>query len=398
MRREGLFGWDALYGQEYALASLYECPRALFWELARASEGLGRVFARTVAAVQQGDDRLLAELGLPRETFGVVRTPLFSRLATLIGRFDFIQTATGLKMLEFNAETPCAVAEAFYVNERVCRYYGAVNPNAGCGGQLARAFRGAVAAYRRRGYPVKNIVFSSVDWHEEDLGTTLYLLQASGLKARYVPMSQLRVWEDRLQVWENGAHTPVDLLYRLYPLERLVLDRDEDGYPTGIHVLDLIARRRLAVINPPAALIAQSKALQALIWNLFEAGQFFKPEERRCIARYMLPTYLENRFSGCRPYVVKPVLGREGGGVTVFDAAGHMAARDAEDEYWEQPMVYQLRAEGQVIRTETEQGMFAGYPVLGVFLAGGRAAAVMARLGGIITGNMAYFLPLSVKK
>ena len=114
---------------------------------------------------------------------------------------------------------------------------------------------------------------------------------------------------------------PVDVLYRLHALEILAEDRDDDGYPTGAHALELIARRRVAVINPPGALLSQTKAMQALIWALHEAGEFFDPEEHRIIETYMLPTYLENRFRGI-PHVTKPIFGREGAGVTLYDASG----------------------------------------------------------------------------
>ena len=50
---------------------------------------------------------------------------------TAIGRFDFAVTEQGIKMLEFNSDTPTGIVEAFYVNGHVCRYHGAVNPNEG---------------------------------------------------------------------------------------------------------------------------------------------------------------------------------------------------------------------------------------------------------------------------
>ena len=224
-------------------------------------------------------------------------------------------------MLEFNSDTPTGIVEAFYVNGRVCEYFGAEDPNEGCEEHLRLAFRHALDTYRTEGYATDHVVFSALDWHEEDAGTTRYLLDRSGLDGHFVPLSDLRVEGERMTALVGGASLPVDVLYRLHALEILAEDRDDDGYPTGAHALELIARRRVAVINPPGALLSQTKAMQALIWALHEAGEFFDPEEHRIIETYMLPTYLENRFRGI-PHVTKPIFGREGAGVTLYDARG----------------------------------------------------------------------------
>ncbi|WP_229537391.1 glutathionylspermidine synthase family protein, partial [Pelosinus baikalensis] len=68
-------------------------------ELAYATERLGTIFTKMIAAVQQGNDVLLRELGIPSQMFGAVRLPMMRAIPTLIGRFDFARTAEGLKML-----------------------------------------------------------------------------------------------------------------------------------------------------------------------------------------------------------------------------------------------------------------------------------------------------------
>ena len=394
LRQQGVFTWDSMYGEEYALASVLPVSSEFRIELKRASEALGAIFARTSAVVMQADDELLANLGLPEATWAAIRNSLPELLPTVIGRFDFAATPTGLKMLEFNAETPTDIVEAFYVNARVCDAFGAADPNAGMAAGLTEAFRRAMNCYRRRGWATDRIVFSSVDWHEEDAGTTRFLLAQSGLDAEFVPLSQLRVYEDRLQVWDGQAHTPVDLMYRLHPLEKLAEEQDTDGYPTGRHVLEIVADGRLAMINPPAAIIAQSKAVQALIWSLHESREFYTPDEQATIEQYMLPTYFENRFSACSPYVTKPVYGREGGAVTLFGPDGVAWARDEEAEYWDQLVLYQQYAELPKLTVETLNGLYCGRMIFGSFLIDGKGSGVVARVGSRITGNMAYFQPL----
>ncbi len=397
MREEGVFTWDRMYGEEYALADIHLITREFRRELANATERLGSLFAKVVPVLQQAEDALLLELGVPSQALAAVRTVVSQTVPTIIGRFDFAQTEEGFKMLEYNSDTPTGIVEAFCVNGRACRFFDRQDPNEGMNMQLARAFGNMIEAYRRRGYPTEKIWFSSLDWHEEDKGTTQYLLRESGLQARFSPLEHLRVWNDRLYVLDGQEMQPVDVLYRLHALEKLAEEQDEDGYPTGAHVLSLIADRKLAIINPPSAFLIQTKALQALIWNLHEQGQFFHDEEHDTIARYMLPTYFENRFLGETDYVTKPVFGREGGGVVLFDADGGIAEKDQEDSYWEQQMIYQKRVELPKITVNTEAGVYDGRLLWGSFLIGGEPSAIVARVGGPITNNMSYYLPVGIK-
>lgn len=397
LREAGVFTWDWMYGEEYALASLHEIDASFRQEIAEATEGLGRIFTKVVGILQQSPDELLLELGVPEAAIGAVKRVIDPERTTLIGRFDFAPTAEGIKMLELNSDTPTGIVEAFYANGRVCEYFGKTDPNSGLSAGLRDGFQRFAARYRELGYPTDRVYFSSLDWHEEDAGTTRYLLEQSGLAGQFLALADLRVYEDRLYALVDGEHQPVDLLYRLHALEKLAEETDTDGYPTGAHVLDLIARGHLAVINPPSGFAVQTKAVQALVWNLYETGEFFDEEERAIIGRYMLPTYLENRFYGQEPYVSKPIFGREGGAVTLHDASGQPIDRDVEENYWEQPMVYQKLVEMQEIEVETLKGPYRGHLLWGSFLIDGRASAIVARVGGRITGNLSYYLPVAVR-
>lgn len=177
LREEGIFTWDWMYGEEYALADLHLIPASFRDELATATAALGRIFTKVTPVLQQADDALLLELGVPQQALQTVRTAVLLKLPTAIGRFDFAETQAGLKMLECNSDTPTGIVEAFYVNEHACRFFGVNNPNAGMDVQLRHAFAKLLQAYRDMGYPIEHVWFSSLDWHEEDKGTTLYLME-----------------------------------------------------------------------------------------------------------------------------------------------------------------------------------------------------------------------------
>lgn len=399
IKEAGIFTWDWDHhsGTEYALATVYPISESFRRELGFATQCLGQIFAKTVEIVQKGPDSLLKELGIPEATWGAVRLPIMPSIPTLIGRFDFAHTPAGLKMLEFNSDTPTCLVEAFYVNGLLCEAAGFADPNQGENQRLEIVFRKLVEHYQQLGYHTDQIVFSALDWHLEDAGTTLYLLAQSGLEASFAPLSTLAVKGDQLYRLTEDAAIPIDVLYRLHALEMLANDQDEQGYPTGKHLLRLVADGCLALINPPGALLSQTKALQALIWNLNDSRLFYTAEEREWIARYMLPTYVDNPFHGQRPYVKKPIFGREGGTVTIYDDRGVPIAYDREQRYGDQMMIYQEAAEMEKVEVETWNGRFAGELLWSSFLIGGQSSAVVARLGGKITNDASYFLPVGLK-
>lgn len=393
-----IFSWDWIEGMEYGLVGIHYINPNFLQEMKLATEALGGIYAKTVFAVQGAKDELLLELGIPQEILLAVRVLVKPEIVTVMGRFDFMQTTDGLKMIEFNADTPTSVVEAFYVNEKACSFFGAESPNQGTEGQIREAFTRIIETYKEQGYATASIVFSALNWHKEDRDTVKYIMHQSGLKAKFVALEDLRIFDDRLCALIDDQLEPIDVWYRLHALEKLVEDHDEkDNYPTGAHVLDLVARGKLALINPPSAFIAQTKALQSLIWNLHEAGEFYTSEEHTWIENYMLPTYMENRFLNKHPFVSKPIFGREGGAVSLFDQDGGVAEQDKDNFYWDQPMIYQKRVEMEEVESNTVNGPYRGRLLWGSFLVGGQASAVSARLGERITGNLACFLPIGLK-
>ncbi|WP_369411261.1 glutathionylspermidine synthase family protein [Polycladospora coralii] len=399
IRQEGIFTWDTMYGEEYALASTYAISNAFRSEMAYATKQLGRIFHKTLQHVRLGSDQLLKELGLPRSTWPTIRLNFPYDAPTLIGRFDFAYTEQGLKMLEFNSDTPTGIVEAFYTNGKVCEALGKQDPNEKENLKIKAGFQRILSLYQKLGYNTKQIHFSSLNWHEEDKGTTLYLLRESGLSAVYTPLHQIGVKEDGVYAWDEQKlqEIEVNVWYRLHALEILAEDQDVDGYATGKHLLRLIADQKLGIINPPSGFIGQTKALQALIWMLHESNLFFTAEEKEIIQTYMLPTYLDNPFLKKEAYVRKPILGREGGAVTLFDDKGDLIDKDKEENYWDQAMIYQKYMPLQPIQTETLKGTYEGQLLWGSFLIDGEPSAIIARVDQGITSNLSHFLPIELK-
>lgn len=387
--------WDRMYGKEYMVPALTVFSRELVQQVAEVTQRAYRLFMKVTSFVQETmpDSYLVHQLGIPEPLCPLVRerVPLLG-----ITRFDLALTENGMYLLEYNADTPTGVVETAYVAESVIRRFSSwQNPSSQMNALIRDVHHKLIQSYRQMGF-TGPIVFSASGGHEEDRGTVEYTQQVTGVPSRFVPLENLRVHEDGL--YANGEK--VSIWFRLYPWEHLPFDQDKDGFPTGIHLLHLLRRGELAAVSPPSAIIPQSKGLQALIWDLAELRHpLLNEEELSFIRTHMLPSSFDDsrfRESGV-PYVSKPFFGREGGAVSLYDGEGRVEATDKEEHYWEQPMLYQKRVQLPMTVLPTEEGLFQGRLLIGAFCIGGQFAGILPRIGGEITGNLAYFCPAAVK-
>jgi glutathionylspermidine synthase len=162
-------------------------------------------------------------------------------------------------------------------------------------------------------------------------------------------------------------------------------------------LLSAVADRRIAMLPSPAALIPQSKAFVALLWELREQG-FFPPTEAAAVTRYVARTTLDARVFGQAGYVIKPYLEREGRGVRF---SGELSARERR-RVLDAPVVYQERLDVARARipVATRRGWKreARHLIFGVFLTGGEIAGIYTRAGARITGREAVYVPTLVRR
>ncbi|WP_257985542.1 glutathionylspermidine synthase family protein [Bacillus sp. V5-8f] len=256
------------------------------------------------------------------------------------------------------------------------------------------------------------IIFTSHQEHEEDYLTTRYLMDRCGFKARYIPLSDLKLLDEDIMmdgecIMSRGLYTPegnkVDVLYRqTYPIEHLAEDSaPETGESVGSLLMQLARENELGIINPPSAFLLQSKAVQALIWGLHEdKNEFFTVEELAIIATHFLPTYLDPDVfisESCK-YVKKPSFGREGDTVVIFDEQSNMHLQDRQRTYEDSLPVFQKFIPLPEYEVRTDSGRKTTHIMYGCFLVNGAASAIGIRAGGQITDNESYFLPVGLQK
>jgi glutathionylspermidine synthase len=387
--------WSDLYGSEYSLFQVYPITERTSFLLKEATERMGIVFFKTARLLRSLTNEQLLELGYPAACLPFIRMKNFSP-ETIIGRFDFVLTKDGFKMLEFNSDTPTFIVECFHINGQVCSEFDYRDPNENGERLLSSGITRAVIE-ASQGKTNPNVVFTAHADHMEDWNTIQYLSKLCQVNNRTFPLSDLRITDGALV---DPAGAVIDILYRqTYPLEHLLNDRDPlTGDNVGIELLQLVKEEKLSILNPVSAFLIQPKSIQSLIWGLAEQGAFYTQEEQAWIQEYMLPTYLEaDNFYGETEYVQKPSFGREGDTVTIWDSDSNVTSQNSSQTYKEELSVYQSYVPLPTVTLETEKGTEELSLVFGSFLIAGKAGSIGLRAGGKITGNESYFLPVGIQ-
>ncbi|MFE9023053.1 glutathionylspermidine synthase family protein [Streptomyces sp. NPDC007808] len=292
-----------------------------------------------------------------------------AELPSLYGRFDLRYDGTGpAKLLEYNADTPTSLVEAaspqwFWMEERF--------PGADQWNSLHERL---VAAWKKQsallppGSPLY-FAYSSADELGEDMMTVAYLKETAeqaGLDTGWISMEEIG-WDRLSGRFVDTRLRFIRSCFKLYPWEWLTTDRFAD------HVLDTLdnggGTGTTLWIEPAWKMLLSNKALLAILWELY-------PDHPN-----LLPSYLDGprELAGTTGYVAKPLLGREGAGVTVHEKGTEPVTRD-------EPCCYQ-----QLAPLPAFDGQ---HVVLGAWVVEDESAGLGIReSSGLITDEYARFLP-----
>jgi len=313
-----------------------------------------------------------ADLGITDPRLAALVAEAWQRraeLPSLYGRFDLRYDGTGpAKLLEYNADTPTSLVEAaspqwFWMEDRF--------PGADQWNSLHERLVGAwkkQSALLPPGSPL-HFAHSAVDELGEDLMTVAYLKETAeqaGLDTDWISMEEIG--------WDSLSGRFVDLrlrfiraCFKLYPWEWLTTD----GF--GEHVLDTLdnggGTGTTMWIEPVWKMLLSNKALLAVLWELYPGHP------------NLLPAYLDGprELADGAGYVAKPLLGREGAGVTVHEPGAAPVVR-------EEPCCYQELA--------PLPSFDGNRVVLGTWVVEDESAGLGIReSAGLITDEYARFLP-----
>lgn len=402
--------WEG-YDRYPTLEPLY-VQQGLVDDLRAVSNMLFRVFRKAADVIKnlEGQEReeLLAALGIPEKMRAYVMLDIDMALPSMLSRFDYVLGTDGkLKVVELNADTPCAIVESFYGNEVAAKHYGLPDPNYGealklsnfllhdiyHGFDMLRYHTGEKSIISERPF-----VFACFHDYQEDKATTLFLMNMmrAALKSQwpkdfhegdivFCSFYDLML-DDAGILLPDGRHAGA--IYRMHPLELLIEETATDGSELGVAFMDAYAAGRFRMLNPAGAMLLQSKAFQAFIWGLRDNENLFLPEEREAIYAHMLPTSMDEEvFAGVK-HACKPIWGREGEDILV----------SSKVEKPEGCYVYQRFADSMTVVLPTDSGVQAGYMTYSCFMLGSQASAVYGRFSPQeMAGIEAYWAPLLCK-
>ncbi|MDG4791615.1 glutathionylspermidine synthase family protein [Micromonospora sp. WMMD1102] len=336
-------------------------------EVLRLEEATEELHRMSVAAAEHVVARnRFAEFGIPAWAADAVTRSLREQPPTLYGRFDlWYDGSWPPKLLEYNADTPTALVEA-----SVIQWYWLEDTRPELD-QWNSVHERLVAAWQRIGAglhdPLVHVAWSDEEETGEDQMTAGYLAETArqaGLKTELLPMLQIG-WDGRRFTGPpgpDGVSPPILTCFKLYPWEWMLAE------PYGRPALD--PGTPTTWIEPAWKLLLSNKALLAVLWELY-------PDHP-----YLLPAYLDSP-RGMPEYVVKPLLGREGGSVRIVTADGEI---DNPGIYGDERWCYQ--------QFRALPSFSDNHLVLGSWVVAGEAAGAGLRESrSLITDGYARFLP-----
>jgi len=398
MVKEG-FTWSTMEDEksyhQYMSYNVLEMEQEQWDDIQIATSKIGHIVNKAYKIIFNNPS-LIAKLGLPIETLEAIKVP--SKYFSYFSRLDLVVNNGQIKLIEINCDTPTGYLETSVANRIITNDKGFNSPNE-LGLSIFRAWRNIEKDY---GIDGETVYFTSYGENEEDRQTVLFNMRCSGTMSKYIAVEDILIDESGLYDQEGNK---IDFLYRLYPLEFLPTDVDENGKPIGQLFLNHIADGTVKIINPPSSFMMQSKAVMAIIYEFafLNRSDLFTLEELNDIKKYFLPTFFRKAyfeplegFKKGTNYVEKPVFGREGGGVKIFDENDNIIEEDEENQYSEYNKIYQQYAEMPDFTIDTWDGEYTGKLLVGSFLIGGEPSGVFLRVGEKITGNLSMFCGVTV--
>lgn len=339
-----------------------------------------------------------------------------SQCVSYITRLDFVKDLQGVyKLVEVNADTPCAMPETFYANKLAEAYFAKMHNldlvARSSGEELAEPFLALLRQEKYCNREQVRIAFAADAAYDEDWANAKFVFNKvrEVLRKQNMPMvvSCRLVSLDKLIVQDNGVYIPndvfkkedkVDILYRLHPLELLMDDESDDGFPVGLKLMELANWGEVDFVNPIKSIVLQNKALLALAWYLYQHHLFWNAEEEILLGKHLAPTYLDSDALRGQRYIKKPIFGREGAGIAIVEPNG-LASYEAEDDCEDCDLIYQQFIASADVEQEADNGTVNGKYTYSCFVINGKASETFVRLEpGEITGIDAYFVPVLDEK
>lgn len=370
------FDWDKVRGQTY-------WDESAAWELTEAeAKHLHHAGREAHDMLIDAIEQVITSRELPLYGFSLDEAAVIEQSwedsdvePTLFGRFDFAYDGVQARLLEYQGDNPGGLYETAMVQKQ---WLSETHPDKAQFNSLHEALLDMACNLeqlqrtRPRDLSEDVVTVTCLTPDAEAEGTAGYLLgvlQEAGLETSFVGLSEIGWSGDGLGGWFlDTEDRPITTLLRLAPLDWLLKDE------FGPKLISQLKERQLRMIEPAWKLLASHKRLLTKLWDRY-------PYHPMLLNTATTPAGIS--VSG--GYVKKPVTGREGQNITLYDGAGAVVS-ETHGNHGADLMVYQERA-----RLAEADGNHA---VMGVFVVGGDAVALGIReTSGPITDASARFLP-----
>lgn len=333
-----------------------------------------------------------------------------SKYVTNIARLDFVKDKNGIyKVVEINADTPCAMPEAFYGNDVAQKYF-AGSEDDGFNAELIEPFTELLKTTLKGkiNFSGVNITLAANDAYAEDWANMMYLKNTledyikahfdeyEFVNVRAARLIDLIVKDDGVYHNDGSGEYKIDVLYRLHPLELLMDDESDDGYPVGLKLMDLANMHKVILVNPVKAILMQNKAMMAIAHYLAGSTGYFDDAAKQIVRTNIAETSMDAKDFAGRKFLKKPIFGREGCNISIIEPDGTFSyeAEEADDC----ADIYQEFIDSDLVSVETDAGRWEGKFTYSCFVINGKPSKLFVRFSPYdITGIEALFVPVVVK-
>ncbi len=306
-------------------------------ELKRATNELHALFMHATDYVLQ-HEHLLERFNIPRVIWPRLQQSWNNRRNQMItGRFDFCLTEHGLKLYEYNADSASCHMETGKVQGLWAEHYGCDDGD-DAGEDLIQHL---IDAWKKSS--VDGLVHILLDRDAEETYHALFMrncMEAAGIDSKMIHgLSELR-WGDNGDVLDADG-VPIRWVWKTWAwetaLDQLREELDEDAQKRALEspqnrqprLMDVLFRPDTLVFEPLWTLIPSNKAILPILWDMM-------PEHPYLLnSQYELTDDL--RGAG---YVVKPIAGRCGHNITLFEA-GDTPLSETSGRFDQQQQVFQ---------------------------------------------------------
>lgn len=345
---------DGIYWNESAYYSFSMA------EIERIEAATNRLQEMCLAAGQYIIDRnLFRAIGIGPAAEQLIRATWEQEPPAIYGRFDLAYDGNGIKLLEYNADTPTSLVEA-----SVVQWYWLQDQFGHCD-QFNSIHDRLVAKWQDIDNYIRHtpIHFASLA-NPEDSMTIAYLAETAkqaGMDVNCISINDIG-HDQKTGHFVDLDNQRITTLFKLYPWENLM----QDSF--GQH----IAASQTFFIEPAWKMLWSNKALLAILWQLYPNDEL------------LLPAYFDSAaFGSDQSFVRKPFISREGANVTIMQNGSAVAETDG---VYGAHFVYQGLA--------TLPKFDHRYPVIGSWVIDGESAGIGIREDvSLITGNTSQFVP-----